>query len=59
MVPDRGADAKTFIRTFEVMLHVIELNELEVLSFDLEVMGSVVSQIIDEVSGYKSRKCGR
>jgi hypothetical protein len=41
------------------MLHVVELDELEVSSFDLEVMGSVVGQVIDEVSEDKSGKCGR
>ena len=58
MVPDRGADTETFIRTFEVMLHVIELDELEVSSFDVKVMGSVMSQVIDEVSSDKSGKYG-
>ncbi len=29
------------------MLHVIEFDELEVSSFDLKVMGSVMSQVID------------
>ena len=58
MVPDRGADTETFIRTFEVMLHVIELDEFEVSSFDLKVMGSVMSQVIDEVSSQKTGKCG-
>ncbi len=41
------------------MLHVIELDELEVSAFDLEVMGSVVRQVIDQISGNKPGECGR
>jgi hypothetical protein len=40
------------------MLHVVELDELEVSSFDPEMMGSVMGEVVDEVSGYKSGKCG-
>jgi hypothetical protein len=39
------------------MLHVVELDELGVPSFDLEMMGSVMGHIIDDISGDESGKC--
>jgi hypothetical protein len=58
VVPERGTHSETLIGAFKVMLHVIELDEFEIFSFDLEVMSPVMRQIIDEVSGDKSGKCG-
>ena len=56
MVPDGRADTESFVRAFEVVLHVIELEELVVSSFDLEVMASVGGHIIDDVSSDKSEQ---
>jgi hypothetical protein len=37
---------------------MVELDELEVSSFDPEMMGPIVGQIIDDVAGHESGKCG-
>ena len=57
-VPQSVADTIALVRALEVVLHMVELDPFVVSSAYLEVMGSVVSQIIPEVPGHKPGKYG-
>ena len=58
-IPQSVADTEAFIRTLEVVLHMVEFDPFVVSSAHLEVMSSVVGQVIPQISADESCEYGR